>query len=685
MKIEDCRLKLPTAYCLLAIALCLLLIPSLAYPADPYVVDLRGGNKWGATPSTRYHLNVSGVTVALATVDGGSFIHSMGLGTTYDLSDPKYRGSIIEVIDSANVKVTGYVGHGGTGETLGGELVADPGFDNAGSWNVGTGWAVGGGVATATATNSEIYCTTTTNVTGQLYKEQGDLVVTIGSVYLRVRDYNGSVITTSGTRAYYYTAPVSGNIDISTYKATTFTGTVDNRSHKKVLTPTASGCSVSPTSALATSSWGQKETGFNPNSSTFTVKIYAPDTYINTAGTLVVTSPSTLGSSRVESDGVLLESGATNQILYSDDLSKIAFWSSLSNATLKLDTTADITGTTKAFGLVPNTAYNSHYIIAASSVTLIPGADCTFSACIKSGATTEASISLEWNGGSTERLTVDFVTLTASYATGGSSPYSITPLSNGWYRVGWKTKVAGNGQADVVLFAGSRVYGFYKGDGTSVYTYYGGVQFESSPVPTSIIPTSGVSTQRAEDSGVTWPMTAPVTAALGAGGQGMAIIDWTPKFAAANATTEFGLVTVNDVTVGLLHAGSSGVSCYDGTNYATVSLAYVKDVNYKLALVWGAGKMQLGYKTKGGTTWTWGTEVAYDGSFSPGANIVLGKGVELPMNIGKVGIWPEKFTRDYIQTINTDYPGYFLVLQEKDSRPSRVNPRNVNQGPRMVQ
>lgn len=53
----------------------------------------------------------------------------------------------------------------------------------------------------------------------------------------------------------------------------------------------------------------------------------------------------------------------------------------------------------------------------------------------------------------------------------------------------------------------------------------------------------------------------------------------------------------------------------DGTNTATVDLVLVQDTKYRIGVVWGSSRLQVGVNG------TWGTEVSYDGAFPTGSRI----------------------------------------------------------------
>lgn len=153
------------------------------------------------------------------------------------------------------------------GETLDVEKVTDPIFANPAAWqNVGAGgWAIAGNTATAAALPNTKNLYETVNVAytlGALYKRQADFVVTAGSIALRFSGVNGPTIATTGTHSTYITDTIASTT-VNHAIITDFTGTIQNTSNKRVLTPAVTAALLLSTKGGARG-W-ESNTGIDPN------------------------------------------------------------------------------------------------------------------------------------------------------------------------------------------------------------------------------------------------------------------------------------------------------------------------------------------------------------------------------------------------------------------------------------
>jgi hypothetical protein len=203
-----------------------------------------------------------------------------------------FAGDKLVISDSATKKLTGYIKAAGTGETLGSELLSDPGFDNAGTWTTEAGWSVGSGIATASsaAVNKLVYANGNSVTQGGLYKQQFDiLTLTGGTVSWRVvSTLSGTSQSILGTRTSYRTFDFSGYKQYGLQVNTTLSGTFDNLSVKQVLTPSATGVTVTSTQNGGTYTWANEEASFNRNDSGNYSYIIYPSTFSTVAGNYTV-------------------------------------------------------------------------------------------------------------------------------------------------------------------------------------------------------------------------------------------------------------------------------------------------------------------------------------------------------------------------------------------------------------
>lgn len=241
------------------------------------IFDLPGKSTSGHTiyiDGTAITLTDAGITdtVALADIrlslaDGTAFVDFSEAGTL-----TPYLNHKLTITDSAGKKATGYIKAAGTGETLGDELVSDTPFDSAGDWTAGASWVVSGGVATATASGGGTLLRNTSGA-AITYKALYKVVInvasrTAGAVAIRY-PYPGYYQQI--TAAAEYTEYICDTVSAGTNKpgivsvTDTFSGTVTSMSVKQVLTPSATGVTITSTPGGTTYNWASIESGFNYN------------------------------------------------------------------------------------------------------------------------------------------------------------------------------------------------------------------------------------------------------------------------------------------------------------------------------------------------------------------------------------------------------------------------------------
>lgn len=219
--------------------------------------------------------------------------------------------------------------------------------------------------------------------------------------------------------------------------------------------------------------------------------------------------------------------------------------------------------------------------------------------------------------------------------------YSIEPFIDGWYRV----KVT-NCPAECVTSMVTSLTTTHSdnvkvttGDNSTETLYAFGSQVEVNPFASSYIRSySGADTSSAteaglaaDDNGLSWAfadLDSDVSASLGVGGEGTLLLDFHPVacFDCVDNGTAHNLVSVNDNKNSTLFVenvgGTHGRACScDGTTVACAECSWEADANYTMAVRWGDGTFQVGVKNS--TSWAWGTEKAYDGSFDIGTKLRL--------------------------------------------------------------
>jgi hypothetical protein len=182
----------------------------------------------------------------------------------------------IVLTDGAGKQASGYIGAVGGGETLGGELSGDTGFDNDGYWAKDPGWSVAASVATAAAIGNEFIIVKSnyaTHVLNALYKTQlVALTVTGGQFGYLFNDVSrldaARQFSTNGTKIQYFgCSDTLGLEGIAGYGGGS-SGTFENISSKRVTDCPVTAVHIISSRNGTIRAWEYKETGFNPNTIT---------------------------------------------------------------------------------------------------------------------------------------------------------------------------------------------------------------------------------------------------------------------------------------------------------------------------------------------------------------------------------------------------------------------------------
>jgi len=225
----------------------------------------------------------------LSMVNGTAFVDFSAAGTL-----TAYLGQKLTITSSANKKIVGYIKAAGTGETLGDELVKNGGFDSdTTGWNIGSSAllaSVSGGesgnclrVTENGATNPYASQAIPVN-NGKLYKILASVKQGTSSTY-RIYPAGGAMPTWTADRTstsswqimntvtYGVTPYTTATKDDSVWIALIATATAgsglthlfDNVTFKQVLTPSATGVTITSTPNGTTYNWTSIESGFNYN------------------------------------------------------------------------------------------------------------------------------------------------------------------------------------------------------------------------------------------------------------------------------------------------------------------------------------------------------------------------------------------------------------------------------------
>ena len=223
--------------------------------------------------------SVSLANSRLSLVNGTAFVDFSAAGTL-----TPYLGGKLTLTDSAGKKAIGYIKSAGTGETLGEELITNGSFT---AWTGDTpdGWTYfnhldgtryveespAGQCHFVDTDKANFSIQTGTNVQGALYKGSIDVkaVVSDGIYFGPVPANSAEVpmITTTGVKTYYGAASSAVNraFYVSRYGVAAGDVTFDDISFKQVLTPSATGVTITSTPGGTTYNWASVESGFSYN------------------------------------------------------------------------------------------------------------------------------------------------------------------------------------------------------------------------------------------------------------------------------------------------------------------------------------------------------------------------------------------------------------------------------------
>jgi hypothetical protein len=187
-----------------------------------------------------------------------------------------YVGALL-TLTSGGKTLTGYIKAAGTGETLDTELIT--GWINSG---LETLISVTPPNITAYVESSDpkgtAYAFPLTVTTGALYKSSTNITLNTG-VVPSLLIYDGENFTSelnlslsAGTNTVYWTQVLGGTSGNYQIVATAACNLSAICSYKKVLTPSATGCTIVSTAGGTTYNWASND-GIDPNATSFTVTI----------------------------------------------------------------------------------------------------------------------------------------------------------------------------------------------------------------------------------------------------------------------------------------------------------------------------------------------------------------------------------------------------------------------------
>lgn len=222
---------------------------------------------YGNAPTTDVlilHFSTSGQTdatlltlsqVLTPSATGATIVSGMN-GTTYNWESIEAGFSYN---DASGYTYTVY------GEQYDSELVTNGDFALESDWTLGANTVIGGGVATATTQDGTV-ALQAIPVTDSLNKIVFTITRTAGTIIPKwgiSRDISGTI--SAGNTYTLYSNHLTTDDDTIRFYGSGFSGTLDNVSIKQVLTPSATGVTITSTPNGSTYNWASIEASFNFN------------------------------------------------------------------------------------------------------------------------------------------------------------------------------------------------------------------------------------------------------------------------------------------------------------------------------------------------------------------------------------------------------------------------------------
>jgi hypothetical protein len=227
-------------------------------------------------------------------------------------------------------------------------------------------------------------------------------------------------------------------------------------------------------------------------------------TYVDSSGLIAA---ATIDQARFDFDpvtlackGLLIEESRTNLMLYSQDLTQVA-WTNLTNASMSSPIYSSPDGGTNACLMTENTATGQRSI--RQSVITSPTAQNTVSCFFKANGRTTVRITMDAGGtvNGSARADFDLVAKTASSVTAANGATAgaafIQEYPDGWFRCGFNAIPSTLGISVRTIILMNNGASYVGNDTSGVYFY--GAQLEAGAFATSYIPTEASQVTRTVD------------------------------------------------------------------------------------------------------------------------------------------------------------------------------------------
>ena len=346
---------------------------------------------------------------------------------------------------------------------------------------------------------------------------------------------------------------------------------------------------------------------------------------------------------------ILDEPEGTNLIHFSHQLGNAAsggWWSNLRLTSVTANGMLAPDGNVVADGLVADANDNSHYIRSQLIGGIARNEKVALTCFVKPGNKDWIWLYVGWfdaaSGGIGDAgsyfFNISSGTIGLKNEIGDTTihDYLIEEAANSYYRIGM---IISNNDAATAkcqaTFASAHADNDndFPGDTTTVNTWFWEANLMKQDFFSSPVPTSGATATRATELG--YPLWNLPLGLFDAEGMCSIWAYFGYAYDDMPDPTTISVIVTADVDTSLLFGRLTGglghIRSFDHTNLATTGLNWAANTWYKLVVKWSSTtlKMRVGYDSGAGIVW--GTEVAFDGSYTLGASLRLAYGLFGPM------------------------------------------------------
>jgi len=373
-------------------------------------------------------------------------------------------------------------------------------------------------------------------------------------------------------------------------------------------------------------------------------------------------------------DGLLAlldEPAGTNLIQFSHELGNVAsggWWTNTRLTSVTANGMLGPDGTVAADGLVANAVDNIHRISIPFTVGIAQNDKIVLTVFGKTGNKDWIFLNASFYdvgdvylgdyGGYYFNISTGTVGSKIEIGDATVHDYKIESVANGFYHVGI---IISNSDANTsktknqIESAHADNDDTFLGDTTTVNTWFWGADLKKQAYFDSHVPTSGATASRATESG--YPLWDLPLGLFDSEGTCSVWVRFGYAYDDIPILTYPGIVACRDASSFLYNFKTGGIAgrfySEDGTNSATLNLDWAANTWYKLVVKWSSttSKMRVGYDSGAGIVW--GTEVAFDGSYTLGASLRLAFGLYGPLWLRDLRLYDTVLTDTQINAIGS--------------------------------